>query len=31
VFVILNEPAMENWAVAGIPGSDLTIGFSVDV
>lgn len=31
VFVILNEPAMENWAVAGIPGSDLSIAFSVDV
>lgn len=31
VFVVLNEPTLENWAVGGVPGSELQISFSVDV
>lgn len=31
VFIILTEPPIENWAVRGIPGSELQIGFSLDV
>lgn len=31
VFVILNEPTLENWAVGGVPGSELQLSFSVDV
>lgn len=31
IFVILNEPAIENWAVRGVPGSELKIGFPLDV
>ncbi|WP_168429319.1 tautomerase family protein [Microbacterium sp. K24] len=31
IFVVLNEPTLENWAVGGVPGSELQISFSVDV
>ncbi|MHC9046824.1 tautomerase family protein [Microbacterium saperdae] len=31
VFVVLNEPAIENWAVGGVAGSELKIGFPLDV
>lgn len=31
VFVILNEPPIVNWAVRGVPGAELQIGFSLDV
>jgi len=31
VYVILSEQAMENWAVRGVPGTELRLGFSLDV
>lgn len=31
VFVILSEPPLANWAVAGIPGADREVPFALDV
>ena len=31
VFVVLQEPAMENWGIRGIPASDLDLGFEVKI
>lgn len=32
VFIVLHEPAMENWGVrGGFPASEVDIGFKVDV
>jgi phenylpyruvate tautomerase PptA (4-oxalocrotonate tautomerase family) len=29
--IVLHEPPMENWAVAGTPASDVDVGFKVDI
>ena len=32
VFIVLHEPAMENWGVrGGLPASEVDLGFKVDV
>jgi phenylpyruvate tautomerase PptA (4-oxalocrotonate tautomerase family) len=31
VVIVLHEPTMENWAVAGTPASDVDVGFKVDI
>ncbi len=32
VFIVLHEPAMENWGVrGGFPASEVDLGFKVDV
>jgi phenylpyruvate tautomerase PptA (4-oxalocrotonate tautomerase family) len=31
VLVVLHEPARENWALGGIPASEVDVGFEVDI
>jgi phenylpyruvate tautomerase PptA (4-oxalocrotonate tautomerase family) len=31
LIVILNEPAMQNWGIRGLPASEVEIGFKLDV
>ncbi len=32
IFIVLHEPAMENWGVrGGLPASEVNVGFKVDV
>lgn len=31
LIVILNEPAMENWGICGLPASEVEIGFRLDI
>jgi phenylpyruvate tautomerase PptA (4-oxalocrotonate tautomerase family) len=31
ILIILNEPPLENWGLRGVPASETTIGFKLDV
>jgi phenylpyruvate tautomerase PptA (4-oxalocrotonate tautomerase family) len=31
IFIVLNEPPLENWGLRGVPASELDLGFKIEV
>lgn len=31
IFIILHEPPLENWAIGGIPATEIDLGFDLDI
>lgn len=31
IFIVLNEPSLDNWGIRGMPASEIDLGFKLDV
>jgi len=31
IFIVLNEPSLDNWGIRGVPASEIDLGFKLDV